>query len=367
MNAIPSTTIASALVVAGVIAFHEAGHYFAARWQNIKVLSYNIGYGPKLLSYNDTTMNTEFALRALPLGGYVAFPPNVVVDETTGEVIEEIDDPNLLQNKSPLSRAVVISGGVIANILLTFLLSAGTAATVGIGRPVFSEGILVSSVPAAQTPGVKAGILPRDVIRKVNGENIVSSERAVQDFIRVVRANTNKELVLEIERQGKTFSAKVVPEDMGGGRGAIGVGVNANVKSVDNVKATDPLQAARMGVDETMHLLAFTFAAFSTAVSTGLTGNEVGGPIAVVKAGAQMAEISPVALVGFAATLSVNLAILNSLPFPALDGGQLAFVLVEIVAGRPVPKRIQENITTLAFFILLVLGSSTVIADISKL
>lgn len=101
---------------------------------------------------------------------------------------------------------------------------------------------------------------------------------------------------------------------------------------------------------------------------SGFSGSEVGGPISVVKAGAQMAEISPVALVAFAATLSVNLAILNSLPFPALDGGQLVFVLVEIISGgRPVPRRAQEVITGLAFSFLLALGASTLIGDISKI
>ena len=86
----------------------------------------------------------------------------------------------------------------------------------------------------------------------------------------------------------------------------------------------------------------------------------------MVKAGAQLAEISPIALVGFAATLSVNLALLNSLPFPALDGGQLAFVLVELVLGRAIPRRAQEVITGLAFSFLLALGLSTLVGDISK-
>jgi membrane-associated protease RseP (regulator of RpoE activity) len=79
-----------------------------------------------------------------------------------------------------------------------------------------------------------------------------------------------------------------------------------------------------------------------------------------------MAQYSPMALVGFAASLSINLAVLNSLPFPALDGGQLAFVILELLAGRPVPRKIQDTITAVAFSFLLALGASTVVGDISK-
>lgn len=108
-NIIP--TLTSAVSVAGVIAFHEAGHFLAAKYQGMKIESYNIGYGPKLLSFNDTS-GTQFALRAVPLGGYVAFPANTEFDQETGEIIKELDDPDLLQNRPPLQRALVISAGL---------------------------------------------------------------------------------------------------------------------------------------------------------------------------------------------------------------------------------------------------------------
>jgi membrane-associated protease RseP (regulator of RpoE activity) len=137
-------TVYSAVAVAAVIAFHEAGHFIAAKAQGMKVQSYNVGYGPKILSFNDS-QNTEFALRIIPLGGYVAFPNNLEIDEESGEVIKELDDPNLLQNRPPLQRALVISGGVLANFLLTFLLASGTALTNGIGHPTFYSGLSVTT------------------------------------------------------------------------------------------------------------------------------------------------------------------------------------------------------------------------------
>ena len=157
-------SLGSAAAVAGVIAFHEAGHLCAAKWQGMKVQSYNIGYGPKLLSFNDST-DTEFNLRVFPLGGYVAFPANVEVDDD-GEITKELTDPNLLQNRPPLQRALVISGGVLANLLLTFLLSVGVAGTTGIGQPVYDSGILVTTA-TPKSPAVLAGVKINDIITKV--------------------------------------------------------------------------------------------------------------------------------------------------------------------------------------------------------
>jgi len=366
--------LASALSVAGVVAFHEAGHYLAAKSQGMKISSYNIGYGPKLLAFNDSS-NTEFALRAIPLGGYVAFPANVELDDN-GDIVKELDDPDFLQNRPPLQRALVISAGVIANIILTFSLATGTALTTGIGRPVYSNGITVSSAALdPSSPGFKAGMRPNDIIFSVNGVPVKGSEKAVRNFISVIRSNANKPVDLLLIRgtgsadapSAERVSLSVVPQENPGGKGSIGVGINARVERVERQQSSNLAKAMAIGAAETWRLLSFTWDAFSTSVSSGFSGGEVGGPISVVKAGAQMAQNSPQALVGFAATLSVNLALLNSLPFPALDGGQLAFVLFEIATGRPVPRRVKDVVTSIAFAMLLLLGVTTLVGDVNKL
>ena len=366
--------VASALSVAGVVAFHEAGHFLAAKMFGVKIDSYNIGYGPKLLSVNDSR-GTEFALRAIPLGGYVAFPSNVEIDDN-GDVIRELDDPDLLQNRPPLQRAWVISAGVLANILLTLSLASGTAYTTGIGRPIYNDGIVVTSVSNLQSPGYKAGLRTNDVIASVNGAKVLGSESTVESFVGTIRANPDKPVALEVIRSGsdptsarsERLKIKVVPQPSGpGGKGAIGVGVNSRIDRVESLKAHNFIEALTIGGAETWRLVTFTWSAFSKSISSGGVGAEVGGPISVVKAGAEMAQVSPQALVGFAATLSVNLALLNALPFPALDGGQLVFVLIEAVARRPVPRGIKNVLTGLAFSSLLLLGAYTLIGDVSKL
>ena len=397
-----ASTVASALSVAGVVAFHEAGHFLAARSQGMKVQSFNVGYGPKVVSFNDSS-DTEFALRAIPLGGYVSFPSNVELNED-GDIVKELDDPDLLQNRPPLQRAWVISAGVVANILLTFMLATGTAFSSGLGHPMYYNGVRVVSMLDTAAAGYTAGIRVGDVITKVNGQELLGSEHTVEDFIKVIRASANQPVVVEIMRQregaglglvggssgttsitGAVTTAEtsrqameslsraypmkmtVMPTPSAGGKGSVGLGINARVQSVETVKAKNLLEAFTLGWEETSRLFKFIVSAFYSSVTSGFAGSEVGGPISVVKAGAQMAETSPQALVGFAATLSVNLAIINALPFPALDGGQLAFVMIELLVGKPVPRKAKDAITAVAFSFLLVLGASTLLGDLSRI
>jgi RIP metalloprotease RseP len=140
------SVLSSGAAISAVVAIHEAGHFLAAKSFAMKIESYNVGYGPKLISVNDSE-GIEYALRVIPMGGYVAFPSNVKyadrenVDEIPDddrEIIEDTD-PDLLQNRPWPQRAVVVSAGVIANILLTISLSSFVAASSGV--------VLVSSSP----------------------------------------------------------------------------------------------------------------------------------------------------------------------------------------------------------------------------
>ena len=148
----------SGIAVAAVVAIHEAGHFIAARSFDMKIDSYNVGYGPKLLAFNETYKggDLEYALRAFPFGGYVAFPSNVNYDDGKGNELTEpveLDDPDLLQNRPAFQRGIVISAGVVANILLAWSLASFTASTTGLSHPIFAPGVQVTGSPAA---GIKA-------------------------------------------------------------------------------------------------------------------------------------------------------------------------------------------------------------------
>lgn len=250
MSSWPSVA-ASAAAVAGVIAFHEAGHFLAARVQGIQVSSFNIGYGPKLISVNDSS-NIEYSLRAFPFGGYVAFPPNVERDEE-GEVVKELDDPSLLQNRPALQRMFVISAGVMANILLTIGLSSYTAMAQGISTPIYDAGIRVVSIQqdnvggivGGDTAGFRAGLRAEDVILEVNKVPILGSDSAVRDFVSTVRNSEGRALELTIRKPtGNLVSAVVVPQANSRGKVSLGLGINAIVKDVITQRATNVIDVS---------------------------------------------------------------------------------------------------------------------------
>jgi len=172
-------------VLSLVVLIHELGHFTAARSFGIKVDSLNVGVGPKLLSTTNSE-GIEFALRALPIGGYVAFPPNFDLDvvmknekeafERTGEFdvdVDYFDDEDLLQNRPVFERAVVFSGGIIANVLLSLSIYAVAVSPMGPGlkNSVFDDCLIVTSVGDAE------GLRRLDVIKSVNGKGGINSDR----------------------------------------------------------------------------------------------------------------------------------------------------------------------------------------------
>lgn len=372
------STLESGIAVAGVVAIHEAGHFLAARSFDMKIDSYNVGYGPKLIAFNESYKggDLEYALRAFPFGGYVAFPSNIQYDDDKGNELDEpieIDDPDLLQNRPAFQRSVVISAGVIANILLTWSLASYTASTTGLSHPIFAPGVQVTASPAVDSPALQAGLQYKDIVTKIDNK-IIDGENSVQDFIKVIRDNPDRNLELEVVRDTKTFSASVTPrisKTTANGKGSIGLPIGRRVDKVLVDKGDDILQSLQIGADETSRLISSTWSAFQVALSNGFAGSEVGGPISLIKSGSEIAEKGGAnggvgSLIGFAAAVSVNLAVLNALPFPVLDGGQLAFVLVESLAGKPIPRKAKEFITALATSLLLGLGVTTFAGDISK-
>lgn len=271
-------TLESAAAVASVVAIHEAGHFFAAKVQGMKVQSFNIGYGPKLFAFNmpkaisarqqlrkvheevklvkDNTIfdktiietNTEFAIRFIPLGGYVAFPNNIETDED-GNIVREFTDPDLLQNRPPLQRAFVISAGVLANILLTFLISTGVSSTIGVTTPVYDNGIVINTVSDKSAPAFAAGLQVNDIIMEVKQRPLTASETTVEEFVTTVRRSEGTPIILKVKRSPQTgpqqlFTTRVIPAQNSRGKVSIGVGISAVVKEIKVAKAANFIEVS---------------------------------------------------------------------------------------------------------------------------
>ena len=187
---------------------HEAGHFFAATWQGIRVSGFSVGFGPVLLERQ--RRGVQFALRAIPLGGFVSFP-----DDDEESTIPP-DDPDLLRNRPIPQRALVIAAGVLANLLLAWCVLVAQGLVVGIPAGFSTTpGVLVSGVQGGQAAAA-SGLRPGDRILAADGVNLGGGQSAVAALVDRVKSAPDQTLQLQTERAGKTLTIALTPADMSG-------------------------------------------------------------------------------------------------------------------------------------------------------
>ncbi|KAG1658795.1 hypothetical protein FOA52_011737 [Chlamydomonas sp. UWO 241] len=327
----PFSSAAAVGILALIIAVHEAGHFTAARAQGIHVTKFAIGFGPALLKYQGPEV--EYSLRLIPLGGFVAFPEDdpTKVDEK-GDPIELLypaDDPNLLNNRSIPERALVISAGVIANVIFAFVALLVQASTVGKAITEFSPGVRLPTVPEG-SPARLSGLQSGDVVLTMDGWKIPADASQVGEVVRRIRLSEGRNMKFTVQRDGTVVPMAVSPDLSPDGSGRIGVQIFSNAR-IEHVKAADTADAFKIASAE--------FVRLSSVVADGLkkiftnfsgVSGQLSGPVAIVAAGSEIARTDSAGLFQFCAIININLAAVNVLPLPALDGGYLALLALGV-------------------------------------
>jgi membrane-associated protease RseP (regulator of RpoE activity) len=350
------SVLAAIAVLALLIVVHELGHFAAARFQSIHVNRFSIGFGPALAKYQGT--ETEYALRAIPLGGYVGFP-----DDDPESAIPDTD-PDLLRNRPVLDRALVISAGVIANLIFAYFLLVTQAATIGFPHIDYQDGVIIPEVFTSENSVAgKAGIKAGDIVLAIDGQPLGASQTAILDLRETIQSSPGQPLELTLKRAQETLSLTVTPELTGDGKGKIGVRLAPNGEET-RTKARNFANALTLGAEEFQRLAELTVKGFWQLISNFQeNAQQVAGPVKIVEYGAAIARNDAGNLFQFAALISINLAIINILPLPALDGGQLVFLLIEALLGKPLPNKWQENIMQTGLVVLLGLGVFLIVRD----
>jgi len=346
-----------AIAVLGIlIVVHELGHFMAARLQNIHVNRFSIGFGPIIWKYQGP--ETEYALRGFPLGGFVGFP-----DDDPDSFIPK-NDPDLLRNRPILDRAIVLSAGVIANLIFAYFLLAVQVGVFGVADFNYAPGVKVSDVAVdVSSAAAQGGIKANDIILSVDNQQLGANQEAISTLVETIQNTANKTLEMEIQRDGEKLFLEITPELGGDGKGRIGVQLISNGEIVRNT-INNISEACTLGAEEFQRIVVLTLQGFWQLISNfGQTAAKLAGPVAIIDMGAKIAENNIGELLRFAALISVNLAVINILPLPALDGGQLAFLVIEGVRGKPLPLRIQENVMQTGLVLLLGLGVFLIIRD----
>lgn len=341
------------LILALLIFVHELGHFLAARLQGIYANRFSIGFGPVIWKYQGS--QTEYALRALPLGGFVGFPD----DDPDSEI--DPNDPNLLRNRPVMDRAIVISAGVIANLLFAYFVLTAQAFTVGIPQLNFEPGVILPEVvqgSIAQQAGLKKG----DVVLEVNGINLPGSETVPEVLRKQIENSPEKPIALKVKRSKDILDLSLTPA-LKDGKGRIGIGLVPNAR-VEIQHPQNPIAGLVLAGSELSRVVSQTVEGFGKLITNfSATSKQVAGPVEIVRQGAKIAKSDWKNLFGFTTLISVNLAVMNILPLPALDGGQLIFIILEALRGKPVPKRIEESFMQTGLVLLLSLGVILIIRD----
>ncbi|AFZ45613.1 hypothetical protein PCC7418_3502 [Halothece sp. PCC 7418] len=354
------SVLAAIAVLAVLIIVHELGHFTAARVQGIHVNRFSIGFGPILWKYQGPEV--EYGIRAFPLGGFVGFPD----DDPDSEIPQ--DDPNLLKNRPLGDRAIVISAGVIANFIFAYFLLVTQSAVVGIPEPQFEPGIKVPEIVNQEdSPAREAGLKAGDVILAVDSQSLGEGQPAIQTLQTEIQNSVNEPLSLTVKREAETLNLSVTPQAGDDGKGKIGVLLSPNGEVIRK-RPDGFIEPFTRGAQEYQRIFTLTFQGLGQLVSNFQeSAEQVAGPVAIVAVGADIASSDASSLYQFAALISINLGIINILPLPVLDGGQLVFLLLEGVRGKPLPSKVQDGIMQTGVVVLLGLAIFLVIRDTANL
>ncbi len=356
------------IILALLILVHEFGHFIIAKKSGIRVDEFGLGFPPKL--FGKKIGETEYTLNLIPFGGFVK-----IFGETPDEAsLTGTDSARSLVRKPRLIQAAVISGGVLFNVLFAWLLiSAGfmvglptSVENAPIGARIVDEHLAIIGVEQG-SPAAEAGLKPGDRILSLRaGEDALSdpTASAVRDFTAERGA---QEIELFIRRGETVVSARVTPvTGIVEGRTAIGIGMDRV-----GIVSLPPHRALIHGVEATWSLTVATAGALWGILAGLFEGNarlsDLTGPVGIVGVVGDAAQVGFAYLVSLTALISINLAIINILPIPALDGGRLLFIIVEAITRRPVNTRFANAAHTIGFVLLIGLMLLITYHDIIKL
>ena len=352
---IMSVNIFALVIVLGVlIFFHELGHFLVARLLGVGVETFSLGFGPKMISKKIGI--TDYRISAIPLGGYVK-----MVGEQPDADLDPADIPLSFTHKNVFKRILIVAAGPFFNILLALIIFYGIFQISGMLILKPSIGEVNEGAPAYRT-GLKKG----DLVESIDGVKISSWE----DMAKMITTSKGKTLSISVLRGNSMRVVDVAPEpkifknifneDIE--RYVIGVTASGDFFTKD----LNVFQAFSQSFIQTYQITALTIKGVVKLFQGTVSPKTLGGPIMIAQMAGQEARQGAVNLIFFIALISINLAILNFLPIPVLDGGHLLFFFVEAVTGRPVSIKIREIAQQAGIFVLILLMIYVFYNDIAR-
>ncbi|RKY56619.1 MAG: RIP metalloprotease RseP [Candidatus Neomarinimicrobiota bacterium] len=348
--------LAVIIVVGCVIFFHELGHFTFAKLTGMRVETFSLGFPPRLVGKK--IGDTDYCLSAIPLGGYV---------KVSGVIDESMDtksikgEPWEFQSKNTKQKLLFITGGVLFNLILAVIIFSTLTASIGIYEA-SSEAIVDSVI--ANMPAESAGIQSGDRIIAINRKTISKWEEMTE----LIHAHPNDSILVKWERDGVEYEKgmKTVANKVLKGSKIVDIGM-IGISPILTHRSAGFFESIHSGLSNTWYWLRITVVSLKMLITGEESIRNLGGPILIAQLAGQSAKSGIGNLFGFIAIISVNIALLNILPIPALDGGHFVVIIIEAIIRKPLSIKAKMRIQQVGLAIILTLTILVFYNDIMRL
>jgi regulator of sigma E protease len=339
------TTILSTIIVLGILVFvHELGHFLLAKRLGVGVLTFSLGFGPKLIGRK--IGETQYQISAFPLGGFVK-----LIGENPEEEVKEEDRAHSFSVQPIWKRTLIVSAGPFFN----FFLATALFSTINLfGIPFYPSKI---GEVSPGLPAERAGLKKGDVVLSIDREEVTKWE----DLSKIIRNSKGKDLLIKIKRNSEILETKITPK-LSTQKNLFGeeipvflIGITPSDEII--VQKVGPFEAVGKGFSQTWFGIKLTVVTIIKLIERVVPAKTIGGPILIAQLAGEQARRGLLSLVLFMAILSINLGVINLFPIPILDGGHFLFFGLEAVLRRPISIKKMEiaQQVGLIFIILLML------------
>ncbi len=356
------------LILLVLVISHEFGHFIVAKRSGMRVDEFSFGFPPKLFGIKKG--ETSYNFNALPFGGYVKiFGENPDEDSINGK-----GSNRSFVNKPFFTQAAVLVAGIFMNLVLAWFLfsicfMSGLPTSLGqtpIGAKLENQALTITLV-SKSSPADKAGLLPGDAILSMKTKNDSTETPSVESVQYFIKRHPSEPITLTYSRAGVTNQTEITPaNDVVKNSPAIGVGLDI----IGTLKLPF-VQAIGYGFNLTIDSFANIIKGFGILIGNAFRGHgsldDISGPVGITQVVGQVAKLGFIYLMSFTAFISINLAVINLIPFPALDGGRLLFLFIEKIKGSRIKPKIANIANAVGFSILMILMAVVTYHDILKL
>lgn len=353
------------LVLVVLIVVHELGHFFAAKWSGMRVEEFGLGYPPHALTLA-THNGTQYTLNWLPFGGFV----RIYGEDGEGATSDSfVAKPHWVQ-------ALTLFAGILMNIVFAWVLIS-VCLGLGMQQELSSDQVmlapdahLVVSKVLEGSPAAEAGLKAGDTIAHADAGNDTFAGGSAESFTSFVAKHPGELVTFVVERGEELVTLTAVPVKgaiaSDPSRAALGVGV-ASVGTLKSSWLDAPIEGAQLTWSLTKEVAKGLVGFFASIFTFTADLSQVSGPVGIAGAVGDASHSGLVPLLTLTAVISLNLALINLLPLPALDGGRLLFVLIEAITRRKIPEKVASAVNALGFSLLILLMLAVTASDIFKL